>query len=83
MKPNIFALQSICMKVSISLLYLFVHEPLYQTVVVCCNSVSCYGSLHMDCRAVSILEWGLPLRLAQILNIKCLATALLSAPYKT
>ena len=32
MKPNIFVLLSTCVEVSVSLLYLFVYEPLYQTV---------------------------------------------------
>ena len=48
MKSNIFVLLRICMEVSISLSCLFVHEPPYQIVVVCYNSVFCHGSLRMD-----------------------------------
>ena len=48
MKPNIFALLSTCMEVSVSLSCLFVHEPPYQTVVVYCNSVFRRNSLCMD-----------------------------------
>ena len=59
MKPNIFTSQSTCMEVSISLLCLFVHEPLYQTVVVCCNSVFHCGSLHMDHCAILYIRAGL------------------------
>ena len=39
MKPNIFVLLSTCMEVSVSLLFYFLHESLYQTVVVCYNPV--------------------------------------------
>ena len=38
-KQNIFASQSICMGVSVSLSCLFVHEPPYQTTLVCCIPV--------------------------------------------
>ena len=48
MKPNVFVLLSTCVEVSISLSCLFVHEPLYQTVAVHCNSVFCHGSSWMD-----------------------------------
>ena len=45
---NTFTLRSICMEVSASLSCLFVHEPPYQTTVVCCNPVFHRGSLDMD-----------------------------------
>ena len=48
MKPNIFVLLSTCMEVSVSLSCLFVHEPLCQTPVVCCNSIFRHSSSHMD-----------------------------------
>ena len=48
MKPNVFVLLSTCMEVSISLLCLLVHEPLYQTVAAHCDSVFCHSSSRMD-----------------------------------
>ena len=45
---DIFALQSTRMKISVSLLCLFVHEPPYQTTVVCCNPAFRCGYLCMD-----------------------------------
>ena len=39
MKLNILGLLSTCMEVSVSLLCLFLHEPPYQTIVVCCNLI--------------------------------------------
>ena len=51
------------MEVSVSLSCLFVHEPPYQTTVVCCNPVFRRGSSRMDHRTFSTLEWG-SLRLA-------------------
>ena len=65
MKPNIVALLSTCMEVPTSLLCLFVHEPLYQTVVVCCNSVFATFLQAWITVAFSMLEWG-SLRLAPI-----------------
>ena len=59
MKPNILALLSTCMEVSISLSCLFVHEPLYQTVVVCCNSFFRRGSSCMDHCTVLYVTVGL------------------------
>ena len=60
-KPNIFALQSICMEVPISTLCFLVHEPPYQTIVVYCNSVICHGSLcAWTNMPFSTLEWGSP-----------------------
>ena len=47
----IFALQSTCMEISVSLSFLFVHEPLYQTIV-CYNPVFRYGSSSMDHRTI-------------------------------
>ena len=57
-KTDIFAIQNTCMEVSISLLCLFVHEPPYQTTVVCCNAVFCSGSLRMDHRTVFHVRVG-------------------------
>ena len=59
MKTDIFAIQSTCMEVSISLLCLFVHEPPYQTTVVCCNAVFCRGSLRMDHHTIFHVRVGL------------------------
>ena len=36
------------LEVSVMLSYLFVHEPLHQTTVVCCNSVFAVISLCID-----------------------------------
>ena len=47
-EANIFVLLSTCVEVSVSLLCLFVYEPLYQTVVVFCSSILRRSSLHMD-----------------------------------
>ena len=47
------------MEVSVSLSCLFVHEPPYQTTVVCCNTVFHCGSLHMDHRTIFHLRVGL------------------------
>ena len=47
-KTNIFTIQSTCMEISISLLCLFVHEPLYKTTVVCRNPVFRHSYLCMD-----------------------------------
>ena len=52
MKTDIFAIQSTCMEVSASLSCLFVHEPPYQTTVVCCSAVFRRDSSHMDHRTV-------------------------------
>ena len=59
MKTDIFAIQSTCMEVSVSLSCLFVHEPPYQTTVVCCNAVFRRGSLRMDHRTVFHIRVGL------------------------
>ena len=59
MKTDIFAIQSTCMEVSISLSCLFVHEPPYQTTVVCCNAVFHRGSSRMDHRTVLHVRVGL------------------------
>ena len=59
MKTDIFAIQSTCMEVSVSLLCLFVHEPPYQTTVVCCNAVFRRSSLRMDHRTVFHIRVGL------------------------
>ena len=59
MKTDIFAIQSTCMEVSVSLLCLFVHEPPYQTTVVCCNAVFRRGSSCMDHRTVFHVRVGL------------------------
>ena len=67
MKLNSSALQSTCMKVSISLSRLIVHEPPYQSTIVCCNSVFCKwaivsfstlecGSLRLSLRFYSIFS---------------------------
>ena len=53
MKTDIFAIQSTCMEVSVSLSCLFVHEPPYQTTVVCCNAVFRRCSSRMDHRTFS------------------------------
>ena len=44
-KLNNSALQSTCMKASISLSHLIVHEPPYQSMIVCCNSVFCIWAI--------------------------------------
>ena len=54
---RIFALLSNCMEVSISLSCLFVNNPLYQTVVVCC--IICHGSLCMVHCTVFYIRVGL------------------------
>ena len=59
MKPKIFALFDTCMKASVSLLCLFVHEPPYQTAVACCNSVFRSGSSCTDHRTVFYIRVGL------------------------
>ena len=59
MKTDIFAIQSTCMEVSVSLLCLFVHEPPYQTTVVCCNAVFHCGSWRMHHRTVLHVRVGL------------------------
>ena len=59
MKPNIFVLPSTCMEVSVSLSCLFVHEPPYQTVAVCCNSVFAAVLHAWTTVPFSTLEWGL------------------------
>ena len=59
MKTDIFAIQSTCMEVSVSLSCLFVHEPPYQTTVVCCNAVFRRGSSRMDHRTVFHVRVGL------------------------
>ena len=51
-KTDIFAIHSTCMEISVSLSCLFVHEPPYQTTVVCCNPVFHHGRSHMDHPAV-------------------------------
>ena len=56
---DIFAIQSTCMEVSVSLSCLFVHEPLYQTTVVCCNAVFHRGSSRMDHCTVFHIRVGL------------------------
>ena len=48
MKQNIFASQSTCMGVSVSLSCLFVHESPYQTTLVCCIPVFCRCLSRMD-----------------------------------
>ena len=47
-KTDIFAIQSTCMEISVGLSCLFVHEPPYQTTVVCCNPVFQRGYSCMD-----------------------------------
>ena len=59
MKTDIFALQSTCMEVSVSLSCLFVHEPPYQTTVVRCNVVYSCGSSRMNHRTVFHVRVGL------------------------
>ena len=59
MKTDIFAIQSTCMEVSVSLSCLFVHEPPYQTTVVCCNAVFRCGSLRMDHHTIFHVRMGL------------------------
>ena len=59
MKTDIFAIQSTCMEVSVSLSCLFVHEPPYQTTVVCCNAVFRRGSSRMDHHTVFHVRVGL------------------------
>ena len=59
MKPNIFALLSTCIEVSVSLSCLFVHEPPYQTVVVYCNSIFRQGSSCMDHLTIFYIRVGL------------------------
>ena len=77
MKTDIFAIQSTCMEVSVSLSCLFVHEPPYQTTVVCCNAVFRRGSSRMDHRTFSTFEWG-SLRLAPTIdfNSECVVELL-------
>ena len=59
MKTDIFAIQSNCMEVSVSLSCFFVHEPPYQTTVMCCNAVFRRGSLRMDHRTIFHIRVGL------------------------
>ena len=59
MKTDIFAIQSTCMEVSVSLSCLFVHEPPYQTTVVCSNAVFRRGSSRMDHHTVFHVRVGL------------------------
>ena len=59
MKTDIFAIQSTCMEVSVSLSCLFVYEPPYHSTVVCCNAVFCHGSLRMDHCTVFHVRVGL------------------------
>ena len=59
MKTDIFAIQSTCMEVSVSLSCLFVHEPPYQTTVVCCNAIFRRGSSRMEHRTVFHVRVGL------------------------
>ena len=59
MKTDIFAIQSTCMEVSISLSCLFVHEPPYQTTAVCCNAIFHRASSRMDHRTVFHVRAGL------------------------
>ena len=47
------------MEVSVSLSCLFVHEPPYQTTVMCCNPVFRRGSSRMDHRTVFHVRVGL------------------------
>ena len=47
-KTDMFAIHSTCMEISVSLSCLFVHEPPYQTTVVCCNPVFHRGRSCMD-----------------------------------
>ena len=57
-KPNISILQSTYMEISISLSCLLVHEPLYQTTVVCCNPVFHCGSLYINhCAVLHVRMW--------------------------
>ena len=58
-KTDIFATQSTCMEVSVSLLCLCVHEPPYQTTVVCCNAIFRCDSSRMDHHAVFHMGVGL------------------------
>ena len=58
-KSNIFELLNTCMEISVSLSCLLVHELPYQTAVVCCNSVFCSGSSHMDHCTISYSRVGL------------------------
>ena len=60
-KTDIFAIQSTCMEVSVSLSCLFVHEPPYQTtvIVVCCNAVFRHSSSRMDHHTVFYVRVGL------------------------
>ena len=56
--PNIIALQSTRMDVSLNLSCLFVHKPLHQTTVVHCNRIFRRRSLHMDHRTVLHIRVG-------------------------
>ena len=58
-KIKYFELLNTCMEISVSLSCLLVHELPYQTAVVCCNSVFCSGSLHMDHCTISYSRVGL------------------------
>ena len=53
------------MEVSVSLSCLFVHDPLYQTVVVCCNPIFRHSSSCMNHPTKFPLVWG-SLRLTPI-----------------
>ena len=53
MKQNIF--EQLCESTH----RLFIHEPPYQTTVVCLNSVFCHGSLHMAHHAILYIRVGL------------------------
>ena len=59
MKPNIFASQSTCMGVSVSLSCLFVHEPPYQIYTNVLQSCFFPGSSRMDHRIVFHVRVGL------------------------
>ena len=63
MKLTILVLLSTCMEVSISLSCLFVHEPPYQIVVVCCNPIFAAVLSTQTTVLFSMLKWS-SLRLA-------------------
>ena len=58
MKMNILVLLSTCMEISVHLSCFFVHEPLYQTVVVCFNPVFRRVSSNMDHRTTFYIRVG-------------------------
>ena len=58
-KTDIFTILSTCMEVFVNLSCLFVHEPLYQTIVVCCNASLRRSFSNMDHHTVFHVRVGL------------------------